>query len=97
MPECTLVGTVVAQEPSSGDLAIAPSSYDGLYLQTEDGRCVRLVSQPMYTQMSVDYMWRQSRRVFEPLLGQRATVQGYLSHSTLYSAFPVQPPVSPRA
>jgi hypothetical protein len=90
MPEATLTGVVVAQQPGD-EQVIPPSPHDGLYLFTDDGRLIALVRDAMYVQMSWDYIWRHSRPVFEPLLGQHATIQGYLSRRTLYGAAVVIP------
>lgn len=87
MPDCTLEGVVVDQAPDQP----APAPRDGLYLALDDGRVIELVTYSMPTQMALDYMWRLSRPAFEGLLGQRATMTGYLSRRTLYSARVVIP------
>jgi hypothetical protein len=93
MPETELQGTIVAQDPDN-PLGISPSAHDGLYLHTDDGKLLELVTNHMATQMSVDYMWRKSRSAFEAYLGQRVTVRGYLSRRTIYSAAITEPDVS---
>jgi hypothetical protein len=85
MPDVELQGVVVAQDPNN-PLPSEPSSFDGLYLQTDDGRLLELVGDSMATQMPIDVMWRRSRGEFEVFLGQQVTVQGYLSRRTIYSA-----------
>jgi hypothetical protein len=85
MPEVELEGVVVAKDPNRFTPS-EPSPFDGLYLHTDDGRLLELVGDSMATQMSIEMMWRRSRREFEMCLGQRVTVQGYLSRRTLYSA-----------
>jgi hypothetical protein len=90
MAEATLSGVVVAQQPGD-EIGIAPSPNDGLYLLTDDGQLIALVRDAMYVQMSWEHIWRRSRPVFEPLLGQHATIQGYLSRRTLYGAAVVTP------
>ena len=85
MPDIELQGVVVAQDPDN-PLSIEASPHDGLYLRTDDGRLLELVRNNMATQMSIEYMWRQSRQSFEAYLGQHVTVQGYLSRRTIYSA-----------
>jgi hypothetical protein len=62
------------------------TSHDGLYLKTDDGRLLELVAGSMAQQIPVEMMWRQSRKHFEPFLGQQVTVQGYLSRRTIYGA-----------
>ena len=66
-------------------------SAQGLYLRTDDGKHVQLITGPMMQQMSLAAMWAQSRDEFAARLGERITVQGYLSYSQLYSAMPVEP------
>ena len=66
----------------------------GLYLRTDDGKHVELISGSMAQQLSLAMMWAQSRQDFEASLGQRVTVQGYLSRGRLYSATPLGSPVS---
>ena len=90
MADAELQGIVVTHDPK-GDLLVPPSVADGLYLQTDDGRLIELITLSMPTQMPIEVMWRQSRRHFEPYLGQRITVQGYLSRRQLYSARIIQP------
>lgn len=90
MAEETLTGVVVAQQPGDEN-GIAASPHDGLYLLTDDGQLIALVRHAMYVQMSWEHIWRRSRSTFEALLGQRATIQGYLSRRTLYSAAVVTP------
>jgi len=85
MPDVELQGVVVAKDPKN-PLPSEPSSSDGLYLQTDDGRLLELIGDSMATQMPIDVMWQRSREEFEAYLGQRVTVQGYLSRRTLYSA-----------
>ena len=85
MPDVELQGVVVAQD-ANNPLLSEPSKFDGLYLQTEDGRLLELIGDSMATQMSIDIMWRRSRIEFEAFLGQRVTMHGYLSRRTLYSA-----------
>jgi hypothetical protein len=90
MPNSVLEGVVVDGATQNSQLGAA-NVHDGLYLQTDDGRLIELIRHAMPTQMPIDVMWRQSRRSFEPLLGQRATIEGYLSRRTLYSARVVSP------
>ncbi|HEY5809169.1 MAG TPA: hypothetical protein VIT67_14445 [Povalibacter sp.] len=89
MVDTTLTGIVVTHEPGN-DLGIVPS-HGGLYLLTDEGRMISLVRHAMYVQMSVDQLRLRSRASFEALLGQRVTVQGYLSGRTLYSATVMAP------
>lgn len=89
MSDAILTGVVVAQEP--GDHLGVASPHDGLYLLTDEGRMITLVRHAMYVQMPIEQLWRRSRASFEALLGQRITVQGYLSRRTLYSASVVAP------
>jgi hypothetical protein len=85
--ETTLVGTVVAQAPDS---PFPASPNDGLYLMTEEGNLLRLVTAHIAAQMPIDMLHRQSRSSFEAMLGERVTVRGYLSKSTLYGAILVE-------
>jgi hypothetical protein len=85
MPGSMLEGVVVDNAPEDPALA-AMDTRDGLYLKLDDGRLIELVTHAMPTQMPLEVMWRQSRRTFEPLLGKRAAIEGYLSRRTLFSA-----------
>jgi hypothetical protein len=90
MPNVEMQGVVVAQDlndPLPSDL----SPHAGLYLQTDDGLLIELVGGSMVEQRSVESMWQESRRDFEAYLGQRVTVQGYLSRRTLYGAHVTEP------
>lgn len=84
MPQIELTGTVVEQDSNSP--FEMDTSHDGLYLKTDDGRLLELVTGSMAQQIPVEMMWRQSRKHFEPFLGQTVTVQGYLSSRTIYGA-----------
>ena len=90
MPNSVLEGVVVEGALQDSQLG-SQNVQDGLYLQTDDGRLIELVRHAMPTQMPIDVMWRQSRRTFERLIGQRATIEGYLSRRTLYSARVLSP------
>ena len=77
------VGIVVDKDPNS---PFPPIPNDGLYLLTEDNQLYRLVTQFMAAQLPIDVLHRQSRSDFEPYLGQKVTVNGYFSGSTIFSA-----------
>ena len=80
--EVRLKGTVVEQLLPDDTPA---SSYEGLYLLTEDGTRLALIAASMASQMPVDMLHRQSRPTFEPFLGKQITVSGYQSGSSLYN------------
>ena len=80
----TLRGTVVEQQSPDG---MPASNSEGLYLLTEDGTRLELISTSMATQMPVDMLHRQSRPTFEPYLGKQITVSGYRSGHSLFNAF----------
>lgn len=63
-----------------------PRSTDGLCLRTDDGQTVRLIGGAMNAQMSNEAAWQVSRYEFEPYLGKRITVEGYLSHDDFWDA-----------
>ncbi len=84
MPEDEFIGTVVEQDPDS-PLRI-DTAHDGLYLLAKNGQLFKLVSDPMFVQMSVEALWRKSRSYFEQYLGKEVTVQGYRSGSTIFGA-----------
>lgn len=84
MPDVELKGIVVEQDPDG--TFKTDTSYNGLYLKTNDGRLLKLIGGSMMQQTPVDMMWAQSRQRFEPFLGQQVTVKGYLSGRTIYSA-----------
>jgi hypothetical protein len=84
MPNIELTGIIVDFDPNS-PVKAAPST-DGLYLQTDGGKLIELITDFMARQISVGVMWRESRGDFEPYLGKQVTVGGYLSGRTLYSA-----------
>jgi hypothetical protein len=88
VPDAELQGTVVTHDPKG---VVPLSAADGLYLHTDDGRLLELISHAMPTQMPIEVMWRQSRGDFEPYLGQRITVKGYLSRRQIYSAEVIAP------
>jgi hypothetical protein len=81
--EVTLNGTVVEKGPAS-PLSTKPNK--GLYLLTEDHQLISLVTDFMATQAPTEYLHERSRPDFEPYLGKKVTVKGYLSGSTLWSA-----------
>jgi hypothetical protein len=78
-----LSGTVVERELDSP--FSAPQS-EGLYLATDNGQTLALVTDSMATQMPVDMLHQGSRPIFEPYLGKKITVAGYLGGTTLWSA-----------
>ena len=88
MPNVELTGTVVDHDPNAP--IQAAQTTDGLYLQTDDGNLVQLVTDFMARQTSIAVMWSESREDFEPYLGKRITVAGYRSGRTLYSAVVVK-------
>ena len=81
--EQTFSGTIVEKDPKS-PFPVNPG--DGLYLLTEDGRVLALVTGNMAAQMPLDMLHRTTRSTFEPYIGKSITIKGYLSGSTLYSA-----------
>jgi hypothetical protein len=78
-----IVGTVVEAPP---DPPFGAPTGDGLYLRTEDGQHLRLISGGMMTQLPSDLLHRQSRGNFEDLLGKRVRIRGHLSGGTLWGA-----------
>jgi hypothetical protein len=81
--EVTLTDTIVEKDPSS---PLPANPNDGLYLFTEDHRLLALVTDFMATQASTEYLHQRCRSDFEPHLGKKVTVNGYLSGRTLWSA-----------
>jgi hypothetical protein len=81
--EVTLNGTIVEKDPAS---PLPANPDDGLYLFTDDHRLLALVVDFMATQASTKYLHQRCRPDFEPHLGKKVTVTGYLSGRTLWSA-----------
>ena len=79
----TITGVVVEQTAPDG---LSVSSGEGLYLQIDNGEKFRLINAGMMTQMPVDILHLQSRQTFEPYLGEKITVSGYRSGSSIYNA-----------
>lgn len=78
-----LNGTIVEKDPES---PFGASPNDGLYLLTGDQQVLALVTDYIATQMPIEQLHRQSRATFEPYIGKKVSVEGYLSGGTLWSA-----------
>lgn len=83
----TLSGTVVERELSSPFSTPLP---EGLYLATDNGQTLALVTDSMATQLPVDMLHQKSRPTFESYLGKKITVEGFLGGSTLWCAMLVE-------